>query len=316
MSSGPSQPGTAVPHDLLPQLLRQTLGAGVELAGCQIGNQQHDTLVLLLQLRRPAMKVVAKLATPEAPLASAFERTAMLQRLVATQTTIPMPETLAVDTSCRVWPWRYLIKTHIPGQEWAAAQRQMTGEELSDAYRQIGSAVAQLHTIRFPAFGELAPDGSVQGAEPYPVALQEHARSIIRSARLRELFFSALERQRPLFLDVRGASLCHEDLHRHNILFTRHQGRWRLATILDFDKAWAGHHETDLARLELWKGMTSVEFWGPYEAVCPIAPLYRERRPLYQLLWCLEYARPSAEHLADTQRLCKELGLPRLKRFE
>lgn len=316
MSSGSTLTGTAVPHDLLLQLLKQTLGAGVELAGCQIGNQQHDTLVLLLQLRRPAMKVVAKLATPEAPLAAAFERTAMLQRLVATQTTIPMPETLAVDTSCRVWPWRYFIRTHIPGQEWAAARRQMTGEELSDAYRQIGSAVAQLHTIHFPAFGELTADGSVQGDAPYPAALQEHAQAIIRSARLRDLFFSALERQRPLFRDVQRASLCHEDLHKHNILFRRHRGRWRLATILDFDKAWAGHHETDLARLELWQGMTSAEFWGPYEAICPIAPLYRERRALYQLLWCLEYARPTAEHLADTQRLCRELGLPRLARFE
>ncbi len=316
MSIGPAQTGTAIPHDLLLQLLKQILGAGVELAGCKIGNQQHDYLVLLLQLRRPSMKVVAKLAGPDAPLASAFERTAMFQRLVATHTTIPMPEVLAVDTSCQAWPWRYFIKTYIPGQEWAAARRQMTREQLSDAYRQIGSAVAQLHTIHFPAFGELAPDGCVQGDEPYPAALQKHARSIIRSARLRDLFFSALERQRPLFLDVRKASLCHEDLHMHNILFRRDRGQWRLATILDFDKAWAGHHETDLARLELWKGMTSAEFWGPYEAICPIAPLYQERRAIYQLLWCLEYARSTAEHLADTQRLCKELGLPRLERFE
>lgn len=316
MRIGPELRGTAVPHDLLLQLLRQTLGAGVELAGCQIGNQQHDTLVLLLQLRRPAMKVVAKLAAPEAPLAAAFERTALLQRLVATQTTIPMPETLAIDTSCRAWPWRYCIRTYIPGQEWAAARRQMTGEELSAAYRQIGRAVAQLHMIRFSAFGELTADGCVQGDAPYPAALQEHARAIIRSARLRELFCSALERQRTLFLDVQRASLCHEDLHKHNILFRRHRGRWRLATILDFDKAWAGHHETDLARLELWQGMTSAEFWQAYEAICPITPLYRERRALYQLLWCLEYARPTAEHLADTQRLCRELGLPRLARFE
>jgi hypothetical protein len=34
------------------------------------------------------------------------------------------------------------------------------------------------------------------------------------------------------------------------------------------------------------------------------------------LLWCLEYARSTAKHLANTQRLCAELGLPRLERFE
>jgi len=298
------------------ELLKQTLGARVELAGWQIGNQQQDYLVLLLQLRRPSMNVVAKLAGPEAPLAAAFERTAMLQRLVAAHTTVPMPEVLAVDTSCRDWPWRYLVMVHVPGQEWAAARGQMTSEELSDAHRQIGDAVAQLHAIHFPAFGELAPDGRVQGDEPYLAVLRDHARSIIRSAHLRELFFLALERRGSLFLDVRGASLCHEDLHMHNIIFRRDRSRWRLATILDFDKAWAGHHETDLARLELWRGMTSAEFWGAYEAICPMAPLYKERRAIYQLLWCLEYARSTAEHLADTQRLCRELGLPRLERFE
>lgn len=117
-------------------------------------------------------------------------------------------------------------------QEWAAARRQMTGEELSDAYRQIGSAAAQLYMMHFPAFGELAANGDVHGDQPYPAALQEHAWAVIRSARLRNLFCSALEKRRPLFLDVQRASLCHEDLHRHNILFRRHQGRWRLATIL------------------------------------------------------------------------------------
>ena len=240
----------------------------------------------------------------------------MLHRLVATCTDIPMPEVLAVNMSYQTWPWRYFVKTHIPGQEWAAVRRQMNPEELSGAYRQIGNAVAQLHTIHFPLFGELAVDGSVQGGEPYLTALIEHARSAIKNARLRDLYFSVLERHRALFLDVRHPSLCHEDLHKHNILFQYRQGRWHLATILDFDKAWAGHHETDLARLELWEGMLGQEFWVPYEAIRPVEPLYRQRRPIHQLLWCLEYAQPTAEHLADTRRLCVELGLPCLERSE
>jgi Ser/Thr protein kinase RdoA (MazF antagonist) len=51
-----------------------------------------------------------------------------------------------------------------------------------------------------------------------------------------------------------------DDLHGHNILFQYDLGKWRLATILDFDKAWAGHAESDLARLEIWKGMASEAF--------------------------------------------------------
>lgn len=316
MSIETSHLGTLVSFEQLLQLLQQTFGPTVELARYQIGKREHDYLVLLIELRRPSLDVVIKLAGPEAPLACPFERTAMLHRLVARCTDIPMPEVLAVDVSYKTWPWRYSIKTHIPGQEWAVVRGLMTETERSDAYQQIGQAVARLHTIEFPAFGQLRVDGSVEPAEPYLAALTAHARAIIKHAHLRDLFFSVLEAHQGLFCDVRGASLCHQDLHQHNILFQYRQGRWHLATILDFDKAWAGHHETDLARLEFWRGMTTNQFWEAYRAIHPVEPIYEQRRPIYQFLWCLETAWPTAEHLADTQSLCVELGLPRLERFE
>jgi aminoglycoside phosphotransferase (APT) family kinase protein len=305
-----------LPRDLLLALLQETFGSGVELIDYQVANRQPDYLVLLAQLGRPSLKIVVKLAGPNAPMASSFDRTAMLHRLVAAHTTIPMAEILAVDVSCRRWPWRYLIRTHVPGLEWAVVRRQVSGEALADAYRQMGEAVAQLHTVRFPAFGALAADGSVQGGGNYLAALRAHAEGCIKDPALRDLFYFALEKRRHLFVDVEHPSLCHEDLHQHNLLFAARQGRWRLATILDFDKAWAGHHESDLARLDLWTGMTSREFWEAYEAVCSVEPLYRERRPIYQLLWCLECPWPTPEHLADTRRVCEELGLPHFERFE
>jgi aminoglycoside phosphotransferase (APT) family kinase protein len=301
--------------DLLLQLLRHTFGSKVQLIDYTIGNQHHDYLVLIVQLRHPSIKVVIKLAGPEAPMVCHFERTAMLHHLVATRTTIPMPEVVAVNMSYQAWPWRYLVKTHIPGQEWAVVQPHMSREELADAYQQMGNAAAQLHTILFPAFGELMEDGSVMGDKSFLAALTEHAWSAIKRAPLRDLYFSVLERQRYLFLDIHQPGLCHEDLHKHNILFQYRQGQWHLATILDFDKAWAGHPETDLARLEFWKSMMSPEFWAAYEDISPIDPLYTQRRPIHQLLWCLEYAQPTAEHLADTQRLCTELGIPSIDEF-
>lgn len=299
---------------LLP-LLHEVLGAEVELLGYRIANQHHDHLVLLAQVRHPSTQVVVKLAGPEASIACSFERTAALHHLVATRTDIPMPEVLGVDVSYRAWPWRYLIKRHIPGREWADVRRKMNAQQLSDAYRQIGEAVAQLHSLRFSGFGELASDGTVERRDPYITALGERARRLIKSARLRDLFLSVLHKNAGLFLDVGEASLCHEDLHGHNILFRHQGGRWRLATVLDFDKAWAGHHETDLARLDFWQGMTSREFWSAYEAISPTEPLYRYRRPIYQLLWCLEYAQPTVKHLTDTQRLCAELGLQPVEHF-
>jgi len=307
---------TVISYDLLLQLLQQTFGTKVELIDYKTGNQQRDYLVLLVQLRSPSLEVVIKLAGPEASMACSFERTAMLHRLVATDTTIPMPEVIAVNMSLQTWPWRYLIRTHIPGLEWAAVRPQMNVNELSNAYQQIGNVVAQLHTIQFPKFGELEADGSVQGDDAYFAALVERARHSIKSASLCALSFSVLEKHQELFTDIRHASLCHEDLHKYNILFQYQQGAWRLATILDFDKAWAGHHEIDLARFEFWEGMLSHEFWQSYETIHPLEPQYRQRRPIYQLLWCFEYAQPTVKHFTDTQRLCAELGIPHFDRFD
>ncbi len=302
-------------NEQLIQLLRQIFGTQVELVEVKTGNQQPDYLVLLAHLRHPSLRIVIKLAGPDAQMAGSFDRTAMLHRLVAASTSIPMPEILAVDTSFKTWPWRYLIKTWIPGQEWAIVRQHMDDKALSDAYQQIGMAVAQLHSLQFPLFGELATDGTVIGNEQYLPVLVQRARTCIKGTRARDLFFSVLDKQQLLFRDIHQARLCHEDLHQHNILFRFRRGQWHLATILDFDKAWAGHNEIDLARMEFWRGMMRKEFWQPYEAVCPLDLRYHLRRPIYQLLWCLEVAWLSAEHIRDTQRLCMENGYPVPDRF-
>ena len=300
----------SISPDQLSQLLQQALGSKVELVSQKIANQQQDYLVLIVQLRHPALKVVIKIAGPGAQMAASFDRTAMLNHLVASSTTIPMPEVLAVDISCHKWPWRYLVMTYIPGHEWIRVRPRMNTVELSDAYQQIGTAVAQLHAIRFPAFGELVPDGSVVGGKSYLAEFTERARSSIQNPHLFDLFITLLDKHAALFTDVRQATLCHEDLHGYNILFTYRQEQWRLATILDFDKAWAGHREIDLARLEFWRGMTSDAFWKAYTATHSIELLYKQRRPIYQLLWCFEFARNTPQHLHDTRQLCEKLGLP------
>jgi fructosamine-3-kinase len=301
---------------LLLQLLRETLGSKVELVDAVVTNRHDDYLVLCVMLRHPSLMVVVKLAGPRAPFSYPFDRTALFHRLVAASTSIPIPDILAVDVSYKEWPWRYLIKTFIPGQEWAKVQPQLKPQELHDAYRQIGQAVAELHSIAFPDFGEVHSDGSVQPMGSYLAALTERARLRIVKPSLADLFLHVVDERRELFSDVSNACLCHEDLHKFNILFQRVQGNWRLATILDFDKAWAGHQESDLARLELWTGMVGEGFWSAYETFSPVSAAYVQRRPIYQLFWCLEYAQPSPKHIADTHQICTLLGIPPLTRFE
>lgn len=300
---------------LLVALLKHTFGSNVKMIKVQIGNHRVDYFVLLLSLRSPSVEIVVKLAGPQAPYYYPFDRSAYLNNLVASHTSITMPQIVGVDVSYREWPWRYLIKTYIPGQEWAKVRSQLMSDELTHAYQQLGNAVAQLHSIDFTAFGEITENGAVISASDYATALIARASQTIRSKHLSTLFLAFLETKRELFSNVHRACLCHEDLHGYNIIFQQVQSHWQLATILDFDKAWAGHQEIDLARMELWDGMTQADFWLDYKALRSVDELYLQRRPIYQLLWCLEYAVQSSGHLVDTQKLCKELGFPLVERF-
>lgn len=294
------------PPDIRP-LLKQTFGAQVELLNVRVANQHVDYWVLIAELRQPMLTVVVKIAGEQSPLASDFERTALLNRLVEAQTHIPTAKILAVGV---FESRRYLIKTHLSGEEWRSVYPQLNVAQKRDTYRQIGAAVREIHGIAFPAFGEIDAPGTAD----FPASLQERARQSIRNPRLQGMMLSVIDQHTDLFGGVHEACLCHEDLHHQNVLFRNEGRQWKLAAILDFEKAWAGHAEIDLARLEFWDGMVGEGFWEGYGNGRD--PLYEQRRLIYQLFWCLEYAAPTERHLRDTQRLCAALGIPAISSFE
>ena len=290
-------------------LLRGVLGADVRVAGYRTLLRREDYAVVVAQTVGSAPSVVIKLAGPRAALAAPFDRTMAINRLLREQTATPTPEVLAADASYRDWPWRYLVMTHEPGKTLASLMTRLKPDEIRTVHHQLGEAVAELHGLRFPAFGEVGANGGVPGGGAYPAALLARAGRRVATPRHREAFASALADRAAAFANVRRATLAHEDLNPTNILLRQAGGCWRLAAIVDFDSAWAGNPESDLARLELWRGMAGPEFWAAYEACHPPSPGYRDRRPVLQLLWCLEFAEPSPRHLADTARVCGELGI-------
>lgn len=296
----------------LAELLRSLLGTSVRLTSVEVAKQMHDYRVVLVELEAPKLSLVVKLAGPQAELACPFERTAALLRLVGQRTRVPVNRLVAADTSCRDWPWRYLVNERRPGAQWVQARQQMDEDSRQNGYAQIGEAVAELHAIQFAGFGELPPSLNLPANRDFSAAWTERARAFIPDERLRTAFLSALEPRQELFVDLGPASLCHEDLHAYNLLFEQHRSGWRLSGVLDFDKAWAGCRESDLARLEFWDGMSAPAFWQAYQGCFPMDPAYPRRRLLYQLFWCLEYARPTPRHQADTARVCRALRIPEI----
>ena len=180
----------------------------------------------------------------------------------------------------------------------------------------MGRAVRQLHSIHFPGFGELSANGTIVSNNAYLAALAERAKTRIKKTEHAALFCALLSERASLFRSVKQPGLCHEDLHKHNILFDFRNERWQLSAILDFDSTWAGSYESDLARLELWRGMVGPGFWEGYGRQPEESVQYAERRLIHQLMWCLEYASPVPAHVADTRRICDALGLAPINNFE
>jgi aminoglycoside phosphotransferase (APT) family kinase protein len=175
-------------YGLLLQLLRRKFGSNVELVDTKVVNRHTDYVVLIVALRSPSLEIVVKLAGPQAPYPYPFDRTAMFHNLVATHTSIPMPDILAVDGSYKEWPWRYIIKTYVPGQQWVDVQLQMNHQELRDAYQQIGQAIAEMHSITFPYFGDVDSNGTFPFRDSYLTALTERVQQRIANPRLATLF--------------------------------------------------------------------------------------------------------------------------------
>ena len=138
-------------------------------------------------------------------------------------------------------------------------------------------------------------------------ALHRRADRLVADPDRRAAFGALLDREAGLFDDDRP-TLVHDDLHHDNVVLSAADGGWRLAGVLDWDKAWAGPAESDIARMAFWDGMTGPGFWEVYRAAVPERDGWARRALVHQLLWCLEYAAPTDRHRADTAAVGAALG--------
>lgn len=233
--------------------------------------------------------------------AAHFERTAAV---IATAggAGVPVPRVLSADDSGRAGPWAFLILEYVDGLPWRELRPRLSTGEAHAAHKQIGAAIAALHTVRFGSFGEL--DSRLQPTgDTLLAALRLRAELRIADRERRMIFDLALARHEQVFDPLVEPTLCHDDLHHENVVFRRGGSGWELAAILDWDKAWAGPAESDCARVAFWDDMTGPGFWAAYPGARPRSAEQRTRAEMFQLLWCLEYDDPSPRHAADTARL-------------
>jgi Ser/Thr protein kinase RdoA (MazF antagonist) len=238
-----------------------------------------------------------------------FQAAKVKHKFIGGLTRLPIATILVADDSGSLVPMRFSVQERLSGEEWFTRREKLSEQDIQEALASLGDVVGRLHRPVLGAFGSLLEPGEASCID----ALRDHAMSIVRHKRLRDDFIQLLEDNAELWDDVRPG-ITHEDLHGFNILFDPLR-RTEVSGLLDFDKAWSGPAESDLARMELWRGMTSLSFLERYREHIPELHGYRERRPFYQLLWCLEYAQDSADHLATTNALAAKVGMPQVPSF-
>jgi len=259
--------------------------------------RRDNYVVAAVACESPSVRLIVKL---EMRTNRHLDVMATIARIVRAQTSAPTFDVVAVDVSRRAWPWEYLIVTELPGVTWQTLHPALHAA----AQRQIGRSAAALHALRFDSFGELDANGSVRHGSSIVTALKQRALRRIKTPRYRDIMLGVLEDRAKLFEDVTASTLCHEDLNPNNLVFELRDGRPVLSGILDLESAWASTGESDLARLKLWWFTRGSALRDGYAELAIISDGYPSRRPVLQLLWCLEYAdlHPTVEHQSSRTR--------------
>jgi aminoglycoside phosphotransferase (APT) family kinase protein len=196
---------------------------------------------------------------------------------------------------------------HVEGVEWRRLCPTLDGDAVRSVHRQLAEALLALQTTTARCFGDL-DEADPPGPADLPAALRRRADRLIADEALRVRFVALLDREADRLRDD-SPTISHDDLHSGNVVLSpAADGRWRLAALLDWDKAWAGPAESDVARMALWDDMTGPGFWEVYRSAVPERDGWPRRAALHQLLWCLEYAAPTERHRADTAALWAALG--------
>jgi aminoglycoside phosphotransferase (APT) family kinase protein len=239
------------------------------------------------------------------PAGTDHERTAAVAAL-AGAAGVPVPPVLAAKNA--EGEGGYLLREHVDGIEWYRVRPTLDDHAARSIHRQFAELLLALRTVPLDSFGDLDRQARPAGLDPVD-ALHRRADLRVADAAARQLFHELLDREAASFDDARP-TLVHDDLHSANVVLRQVGGEWRVAGVLDWEKAWAGPEESDVARMAFWDDMTGPGFWEVYRSAVPEDDGYARRALVHQLLWCLEYDVRTPRHERDTAAVCAALGIP------
>lgn len=270
------------------------------------GNSGDDEYVVKFCKRNSSH--VLKYFPPTAPNAFAVDALAVeahALRAIAAQTSLPVPEVLAVDLSSDGTLPPYLVMEKAPGDSLHGVLYDLAVETQEHILAAIGRSLATLHqTWQFDACGSLQlVDDAIEPVDDsrWPEWCDAQWTTCLK--RLQETRFADLvadldswyEAQRPLLPADQPSVLVHDDCRPANILVD--ETRETVTAMLDWEDILAAPPEYQLARLEFLcidvyefpadqQARLRTTLYESYQQIQPFeaSDAYRQRRDLYQLL--------------------------------
>jgi len=188
------------------------------------------------------------------------------------------------------------VMTCLPGEPLVEAAASMTADEIAAVYRDMGSALADLHCIGQEAFGYLVtgivdavPTNSAYMIRQFAKKLDEFA-GLGGDALLRAAIERHIAQRSYLFGLCQRAVLCHNDFHEGNVLVASDDaGCWRVSGVVDVENMIAADPLIDLAKTDCYsiRG-DQVKREALLAGYGPAGPQWADRLAIYGLYHELE----------------------------
>lgn len=235
--------------------------------------------------------------------------------------TVPWPYLL--DESRDIFGWGFAIQPRLPGDVLQQPMaRAYSASEIAEQSRQLGTALAQLHTVTVAEPGMHNPRSDA--IQPLATSYSKYVEATIEDLLARSVTASKstsegdvawarsiVDQARPALELPLTATVVHLDFGFHNVLYEQREGHWRLTGVIDWMTAEAGHPECDLARPLATDRQYRLggrdAFLAAYEEVHPREPGFEERFRAFMLwerllIWQYWQAQPRNDFGSLTMR--------------
>lgn len=282
---------TPVSEDELGSICRSAFGDDMKLVySAQVDGVQFNTCYHV-RITNPDVEVILRIAPPDGKPLFSYERSMMSAEPhiydMIRAAGVPMPEILALDLSRTASTRPFMFVKFIKSVRLNDASIPQSAQP--GLQRELGRYTAMIHGITGSKFGWPEADGGIRGDESWAsifIGLMDEMRSrsvdagVIstdESLRIGDI----LEANRDVFDIIREPRLVHNDIWAPNVMVHERDGEWRIAAILDADRAMFADREMEYAIWD-WDD-TNTDFNEGYGMPLDRSPEGEFRRLFYKL---------------------------------